>query len=459
MNNENSQETAVNELPTMPGLTKAMLGPEPSVYSQCSAFTQNNMNALSKYVAFGVGFGGIVFGASISKFAFHNNPVSYLFTLPMAGATYWLIDRSVAMAHSKKAKKKKVADETLPHEKPTNYTPYIRVGVATVFAIFNGLLIDTYIMAPDIEAALKKETTEKQLVLQSTADSVKGTIQVNKERLLSNIHAGEQTIRERNNELISEAEGLGYTHRQGLGTIYRAKEAAFEQERKEFQHEKVLIANEIAKDDSAIIATDIECKHQKALVHSQISNGFIHQFEVLYDIIMQHTHSMFLAALFYFICIVIELIPLLGAHLIDIKEYYRLAKKMQKAHAVKASEENKNLAKQTVYRLGLENSRIMRLAYFHHAQQTLQHTCGHHEEVLKTITPHIEVVTAIEAEMQQQFPNHFEEHLKSMFARVFEKFNQNEVAAQTYIPLSEEVPKASIGDGQVHIKNKLQSPR
>ncbi len=424
MNNQVNQPIAVQDDDeiTVPAITRLMLAPAKAVYQACSEYTRNHFTTLATILLFTVMLCGAIFGISLSKFGFSGSTMSCLITLPIGVLIYGFIDRLVVMADAKKN---------------AVFIKRSRYVIAFVFGMMNSFLIDSYWYKDDINAAIQQEIVSSQNAIQLHADSLSDIQRRHKATLYTQINTSAQELKDRNNALVQEAEGSSYSHHQGIGQIYAAKKAAFDRDSAEFARTNALMLTEAAKDDAIITALQTDAEQQKKLVPGQISHGINHSMELLHKAIFSSPLNMLIAFLMLVVAMVLELLPLLAKHYLDISEYFEHAEQHIQSHLANATIRTEQAIAREEHELSLAHERALQGNHALHALASLQSDMAHRTNVLHSMDEHLTTFSGKEADMQTRFPDHFEEHARPVFHSVYDGFHDSHSKAAHAQPITQ----------------------
>ncbi len=403
-----------NDEVRMPLLVQVLLTPDKKVYGQCSGYTRNNFKTLSKVIAFTVSVCGTILAVSISKFVFGGSPASLVLTLPFGILLYWYLDRMVIMADTK--------------DDP-QFIRRSRYFIAVILGLFNSLLIDGCFYAADVKAEINVEVAAKQLVIQQTADSLKGVAQAHIVYIYHQIDSAAGHLRERNNELVQEVEGSAYSHHSGKGVVYDEKKAVLDRETSDFERNKRLLMAEAAKDEATIAEINADAARQKKQIASQVSMGFNHTLELLHLVVMRKPFNMFVAFLFLAVAMVLELLPMLAKKYIDISEYFEHAAYHIAAHLATAEMKKNQIIEQEQHRTDLLNYRVKEAELARHAVETFKQKMAHHERIVNATANYFATIAEKEADLKTRFSDYYPEHISPIFQNLLTRFHTDQQQA------------------------------
>lgn len=394
----------------MPFLTTIVLSPVWTIYDKCSKQTQKNMHTISIVLSYTIFICGGVLGISLSTFCFAGHPLSYLFTIPIGIGLYWLIDRLVVMADA--------------HNNAT-FINVSRIVIATVFCTFNSLLVHTAFFADDIQAEMAKEIVIEQNTIQVEADSAMFVIQEHKEELYDAISEEAEKLHKRNDDLVAEAEGLSPSGHIGMGPVYEAKKEAFSRDSLEFERVRGVMMAEAAKDDSAIVALEQATEEKKANAHHQVSTGFNHTVELLHRVVMRSPLNMFIAVLFFVLCMILELLPFLAKHYLDITEYFEHGKAHVQAYVANRDLHKEHTTAEVKHESTARHKYRMRVITNRFTIATLKQKTQHSENIIVVMGEHFAVMVEQEEKMSVCYPEHFDTHIQPVFNEAYARFGDN----------------------------------
>lgn len=393
----------------VPFLTKLMLSPTKAVYQQCSDHTRNNLTAFSRILALTVSVSGFIFGASLSHFCFHDNTTSYCITIPLSITFYALLDRLVVMADNRKN---------------LSFIRNSRYAIALIFGLFNSFLCDSFFYSSDIAAARAKEIVVAEQHIQQQTDEKKKAVQLHKESIYKQTNEATAPLRKRSDDLVKEAEGGGPTGESGAGPIYEAKKAAFVRDSMEFARQNAHLLAEAANDDSTLKKLDAQAVKDKARVPQQISTGVAHTCELLHEVIFSKPLNIFISFLFLAVCMILELLPLLAKHYIDIEEYFEHVKSHIEAFLANRETHKQQTIKRLRHAMTLLHERTLQQLSHQHAMKTLTARLAHNEQILEETDKHFAFVVSKEKQMNTHYPTHFQQHIKPVFSNVYDTFQE-----------------------------------
>lgn len=402
-------ESIKQEGETVPAITKLMLAPTPEVFAECSPYTQGHMSTLAKILLFTVTICGVILGASISHFGFQGKAIAYICAIPIGILLYYFLDRLVVMSDNREN---------------AGIIKKSRIVIAFVFGLFNSFLIDSFWYRQDIIAAQQQEIVAAQSALQFHADSLAANHRAHKDILYGQIKASAQELKGRNTDLVTEAEGSSATHHIGRGPAYFAKLEAYQRDSAANAHTASLIMAEAAKEDSVIADIEHDAATKKVHVPLEVSGGINHQMELLHHAIMRSPVTMLVAFLCLIIAMILELLPLLAKHYLDITEYFLHADHHKEKHLANGELKTSQAIELEQHILTHAHEQARNEADGAHAIASAHHRMGHREELLAEADNHLGNVIAKEADMQERFPDHFEQHASPLFTDMYDQLRR-----------------------------------
>jgi hypothetical protein len=365
------------------------------------------MNTISKVLAFTVTICGAILGLSVSEYGFNGAWWSYFITIPGGMFFYGLIDRLVVMADARKNK---------------HFIKMSRYVTAIVLCIFNGFLIHDAFFAPDLAAEIAKDVVLKQAEIQMEADSAKHILLLRKDEIYNEIAAEGDELKQRNDQVVFEAEGVSPSGQIGMGPVYAAKKEAFSRDSMEFARVNALMMAEAAKVDSAIVALDKEAAEKKANAHHQVSTGFNHRIELLHEVITRKPLNMFIAAIFFILCMILELLPLLAKYYLNIDEYFEHAAANVEAYLANRDLHKQHTTAEERHKSTLVHKYRIQGITNRYALASLRQKALHSENIIALTGEHFSVLVHHEETLSVSYPDQFDEHIKPVFDNAYKEF-------------------------------------
>lgn len=202
----------------------------------------------------------------------------------------------------------------------------IRVFAALVFALLHSFVVDSLIFSTEIEDLAKLKVDEKKEVIQKKYDN---QINQNQNLILNynqSLDKKNKSINAADSTYLRETDGTGGSGEKGEGRLAEIKKEVAAKKAKRLQPSIDMDSKAINDHNAVISQLKLEKTIElKAIDDEPLSLGLLTRTELLHEIVAKGSTSTKVFALTWFLLItLIECLPLIAKHSVDLKEYYEI---------------------------------------------------------------------------------------------------------------------------------------